>query len=279
MTQDSFTNLHSVEDIDWARVWLWQMDEATFAGHGADFWDNWARCLPAKAKHSNYVEELICRLCLSPEYSVLDVGAGTGALTIPLARRVRRVTALDQSSEMLKTVFKNANEAELTNITTLNLDWTKAQIGKDLQRHDVVVVSRSLPSGNDITKSLKLIDAAAKHACYITWKANGYDELESELSELLGIAYFPFPEYIVLYNLLYCMGIHANVELFETRGYRHYETLEEAYLQILKSYQVDASKKHMILDFLNTRLKYRGGLFFQPKNTFWALISWIKDNK
>lgn len=267
---------NSFNEIDWAAMWHRQMDEASFRGQGADFWDNWARALPAKAEHSGYAEEVMNRLRLAPEYSVLDVGAGTGALAIPLAKRVRRVTALDQSRVMLEMTEKNTKSEGLINITTLNLDWTRAQIDRDFQRHDVVVVSRSLPSGTDITKSLRLIDSAARRSCYITWKANGYDELESELSELLGITYVPFPEHVLIYNLLHCMGIHASVELFKTRGCRSYQTLEEAYIQIVRSQQVDASKKRMVLDFLARRLEHKNGSYSQPKNALWALIWWEK---
>jgi len=97
--------------------------------------------------------------------------------------------------------------ADLNNIVTINIDWTRAQVGKDFQQHDVVVVSRSLPSGLDIAGSLKLIDAAAKRLCYVTWKARGYDELERELSELLGIPYVTFPCHIVIYNLLHALAL------------------------------------------------------------------------
>jgi cyclopropane fatty-acyl-phospholipid synthase-like methyltransferase len=85
---------YGIENIDWAGLWHQQMDEASFRGQGADFWDNWGRTLPEKKEHSGYVEEVMSRLRLEPEYSVLDVGSGTGALAIPLAKQVRSVTAL-----------------------------------------------------------------------------------------------------------------------------------------------------------------------------------------
>jgi SAM-dependent methyltransferase len=277
MIGDITDKAYGVENIDWAGLWHQQMDEASFRGQGADFWDNWGRTLPEKKEHSGYVEEVMSRLRLEPEYSVLDVGSGTGALAIPLAKQVRSVTALDRSPVLLSIVSRNAAAAGLNNILTLNLDWTKAQLGTDFQQHDVVVVSRSLPAGKDVSRCLKLIDAAARRSCYITWKASAYDELEAEISRLLGVTYRPFPEHIVLYNLLHSIGIHAEVNIFRTGGCRRYETLEEAFLQIVRSQPVEPHQKQAILDMLASRMENRDRAFYQPKNALWALIHWDKN--
>jgi SAM-dependent methyltransferase len=274
---DSLAVARSIQDIDWARIWHRQMDEATFRGQGAGFWDNWARALPVKTKHSGYVEQVMSRLRLGPDDSVLDVGAGTGALAIPLAKKVRHVTALDQSTVMLEMTLKSALLEGLHNLTTLNLDWTRAEAGRDFKQHDVVVVSRSLPSGEDIRQSIRLIDAAAGRYCYITWKADGHDDLEAELSELLGIPYVSFPGHIVIYNLLHSMGIYANIELFATEGCRRYESLEEAYIQIIRSYPLEESRKAAVMDFLAGHLKFEKRVYSRPKNALWALIWWGKE--
>ncbi len=277
MTEDVPAVSDGLEDIDWAGLWHRQMDNASFRGQGADFWDKWGRTLPNKKEHSGYVEELMSRLRLKAEDSVLDVGSGTGAITIPMAKRVRSVTALDHSPVLLDIVSKNAAAEGLTNIQTLNLDWTKARIGADFQKHDVVVVSRSLPASNDVTKSLKMIDAAARRSCYVTWKARSYDEFEDKLSRMLNILYLPFPEHIVLYNLLHSIGISAEVDIFKTGGFRRYETLEEASLQIIRSQPVEQSQKQKILNLLADHFEYRNGAYYQPKNALWALMHWDKS--
>ena len=46
-------------------------------------------------------EKQIANLDLKSDYTVLDIGAGTGRLAIPLAKRVKTVTAIDQSKGML----------------------------------------------------------------------------------------------------------------------------------------------------------------------------------
>jgi len=276
--EKSIANEGAMDKAYWACQWQRQMQNATFRGDSAAFWDNWAKSLPLKMGHSGYVEEVLNRLRLLPEDSLLDVGAGTGALAIPLARRVHRVTALDQSPYMLEIILDKAKRGNISNIVTLNTDWTEAMPGKDIKQHDVVLVSRSLPSGDNIVSSLELIDSAARRACYITWKAESYDELEAELCRLLGIEYHPFPDYIVLYNLLYSMGIRANAELFRTCGQRMFRSLDEAYIQIVRSQPIeDKHAKQQVMDFLATRLSCKDGLYCQPKNVTWALLRWQKE--
>jgi SAM-dependent methyltransferase len=52
-----------------------------------------------------------------PLTSVLDFGSGAGRLTLPLARRARRVVACDVAPTMLLHARRNAENAELHNVT------------------------------------------------------------------------------------------------------------------------------------------------------------------
>lgn len=269
-----------LDKMCWAHLWHERMESATFKGNGATFWDNWAKSLPPKAEHSSYVEEVLSRLKLTPDDSLLDVGAGTGALAIPLARRVQWVTALDQSPYMLEIILRKASNEGLSNLATLNADWTQVQVGKDINPHDIVLVSRSLPAGKNIIATLEAICAAARRACYITWKANSYDELEADLCKVMGLEYHPLPDYIILYNLLYGMGIHANVDLFKTSEKRVFRSLDEAYIQIVRSdLSHDESAKRQAMAFLDARLRSKDGSYCERRNVSWVLISWRKDDE
>jgi ubiquinone/menaquinone biosynthesis C-methylase UbiE len=41
-------------------------------------------------RKSSYADDLLKRISLHPEYSVLDVGGGTGLMAIPIAQRVKK---------------------------------------------------------------------------------------------------------------------------------------------------------------------------------------------
>jgi ubiquinone/menaquinone biosynthesis C-methylase UbiE len=67
-------------------------------------------------------ERIVQLLDLAPGMRVLDVGAGIGRFSIPIAARVGpdgEVVALDIQQEMLDSLAKRASEAGLANIRTL----------------------------------------------------------------------------------------------------------------------------------------------------------------
>lgn len=59
---------------------------------------------------------------------VLEVGAGTGIFTIPIARRCREVTAVDLSRNMLAALERKAADEGLTNIRTVLCDVERSDI-------------------------------------------------------------------------------------------------------------------------------------------------------
>jgi ubiquinone/menaquinone biosynthesis C-methylase UbiE len=278
MINSDFKQINNIRDVDWAAIWRTRMEKVTFSGRGKSFWDEWAKSMPEKQNHSVYVGEMLKRMKLKPTDTVLDVGAGMGALALPLARRVKQVTALDHSAYMLKNIAERAAREKIDNIKLLKMDWAGASLENGPDQHDIVLVSRSLPGGKDIKRSLQLIDQTARRLCYITWKADTRNPLEQELCCLLNIDYYPLPEFTLLYNVLYSIDIYANVELFTTSGESAYRNLEEAFTQIIRSYPVpDPSTRKIIMDFLADKLSYKEGYYSYSCKRPWALIWWEKS--
>jgi ubiquinone/menaquinone biosynthesis C-methylase UbiE len=257
-----------------AARWHAAMKAATFQGKGVAFWDNWVRSLPSKHEHSSYVEEVLALMDCRQGDTVLDVGAGTGALCLPLARRVRAVTALDHSRSMLDHIMAQAAAGGIVNIQPLLLDWVRARPGLDFGQHDIVLVSRSLPAGDDILRCLELVNRSAGRICYVSWKMSGYDPLEAALCRRLGLKYRTFPGADLLCSIVQSMGISPRLDTFITRGKRVYESLEQACTQILRSGAGSEDVRETATAFLAANLKSEGGIYIQPKETSWALISW-----
>ncbi|MEI6287651.1 MAG: class I SAM-dependent methyltransferase [Bacillota bacterium] len=265
-------------NIDWNAVWCTAMQRATFVGNGAEFWTNWQQSLSEKpANTSGYVKQMLKRIRVSPQASVLDVGAGTGALALPLAATANYVTALDQSLTMLQAIASKTAENEIDNIRLVQADWTKARLGIDFAQHDVVLVSRSLPGEDDLRRSLRLINDTARHYCYITVKADGYDALEAKLCEYLQIDYYALPEYSILHKLLHSMGIYANIEFFNASSKRYYNNLREARCDIVRSYPLAAADYTRVEEFIAGQLVNDQNGYRKDINTTWALLWWEKS--
>jgi 2-polyprenyl-3-methyl-5-hydroxy-6-metoxy-1,4-benzoquinol methylase len=76
----------------------------------------------ARVRLANAVGDAIAQqVALTPQMDVLDVGCGTGLLTLALQPLVRRVTGADTSQGMLDVLAGKLRERNLTSVTTLPL--------------------------------------------------------------------------------------------------------------------------------------------------------------
>ena len=146
-----------------------------------EMWDrgaaNWNRRIEFEKE---FTQRQVDAMDLRPEDTVLDACCGTGRVTIPMARKVKKVTALDAGTHMLEYCRDNARKAGLTNVETLQLNWHKATPGVDFPKHDVVVACIS-PAQADI---VKLSSAATRYCYYLSFsKPIAFRHVMAELFE------------------------------------------------------------------------------------------------
>ena len=67
---------------------------------------------------------------LRPEDSVIDVGSGTGRLTVFVGQRVRRVRGIDHSPEMVRMAQQRAEAAQTNNVTFELVDLLEYKAGE-----------------------------------------------------------------------------------------------------------------------------------------------------
>jgi 2-polyprenyl-3-methyl-5-hydroxy-6-metoxy-1,4-benzoquinol methylase len=97
-----------IEQIDWNEVWNRQLAQVSGMHDTKERWDLYAPIFNHFTNSENFSIQLLPYFDITPGDSVLDIGCGTGGLTIPIARKASRVTALDLSPEMLKLLQENA---------------------------------------------------------------------------------------------------------------------------------------------------------------------------
>lgn len=62
---------------------------------------------------------------------VLDIGSGTGIITVPVAEHVEHVTTVDPNTSVLKELGQRRRNHNLENIETLNARWEDADIERE----------------------------------------------------------------------------------------------------------------------------------------------------
>lgn len=206
----------------------------------SNFWsEKKARWYNEALKYSDYPERIMevvlplikgCR-------SALDIGAGCGALTIPLAQKIKKVTALEPSSAMIRVLKEEAEKQGLRNIECIEAGWGE----QSLSRYDIAV-SANVPGA--LMDSEEFIRGVEKLARRYVFFIQGVDPHKDKFfyKELYPIIFkkeYPTKDdYLGTYSLLHSFGIYANVAIVEYNFDQRFKDLDGA---------VDFWKEHMSL--------------------------------
>ncbi|MCQ9616085.1 methyltransferase domain-containing protein [Paenalcaligenes niemegkensis] len=151
---------------------------------------------------------------LSKNDTVLDVGCGSGALAVLLAKRAKHVHALDYSPAMLKRVQENAAFHQVNNISTICKDWYESWDA--VPQCDVVIASRSTLV-DDMQAALLRLNQHARKRVYISYPANPYF-VDAQVARILGREKQALPDYFYIPAILHAMGIYPNLSFIEYPG-------------------------------------------------------------
>ena len=255
-----------------------QMD-AAYARLGrtsADFWDRRARGYYRSTKETVANDPFYLRLrdIVTPQTSVLDVGAGTGRFTLALAPQAKHITAVEPNVAMLDYLRRDASERGLTNITYVQTTWQDAP--EDL-RADIVICSHVLYPIRDIVPFLAKLQTATVQGCYLYLFAT---HLDAQLNHLWrhfhdDERHLP-PGYIQALDVLYEMGIYANVEIVKLPASLRYPSLDVAVVELLERLILpdDEQTRDELRRLLTGWLVERDGILVTPVREVVCAIVW-----
>jgi SAM-dependent methyltransferase len=215
-----------VKAVDWNRVWRSLRDRRRPVDRDAGFWDKRASSFDRTASETDYAEHFLAIMKPKAHWTVLDMGCGSGALAVPLAKKVSSVIAVDFSGGMLDVVRKRCDAEGIRNITTIHGRWEDDWGKLGIEDCDAAIASRSMVADDQRISILKLNAVARKYVYIVTFVGDGpYDR---RLFDVIGRPLKPEPDYIYCYNLLYQMGILAEVTFIEEKRCRIFNSPEEA---------------------------------------------------
>lgn len=221
-------------------------------------------------------QQQIDHLVLLPKFTVLDVGAGTGRLTIPIAQRVKSVTALEPSPKMLAMLKGNTKKQHVKNIKFINKSLDDLEI-TELKAHDIVVASFSLLM-IDIDKALQKMDDLASLGVYLFVSAS--DWMDKEIQEIaLGKdkTSTVLPDHVYICNILRDIGIDAYVDVWDFESTQCYKDVESATSRFMQLYRISPEKKNELGVYLNKILvQDETGKFWLNRKKKAAMIWWTK---
>jgi FkbM family methyltransferase len=237
-------------------------------------------------KNKERANQQVAMLDLTPTETVLDVGAGTGRLSIPMARLAKSVTALDQSAGMLSCLQENVALEGIKNIRSIQKNWQDVSVG-ELEQHDVVISSNSL-GVYDLKEALSKMDALAKRAVYIftfadSKRDDGFRRFMKAGKEgrergpgIHGRNEIGPAGYLMIYNLLADMGILAGIKVLQWHSKEQYKNLDEAVAEWKGMHELPAEMEPELREFLSQKLVKEGDVLCLNRHHKQVLISWQK---
>ena len=208
-------------------------------------------------------------------YTVLDVGAGSGRLAIPIAKQVKQVTAVEPSAIMFALLKSNVAKADARNIVPVNVACEDLNARNRICPHDVVLASFCLFMV-DIADVLRQLDALAKKRVYVFMSASEW--ISEELQKIVYDGSLPFKcgDYLYVYNILYDLGIFANVEIWNFNSEKCFSDLDEAVSNFKENYLVPPKKEDKLREYLKALLVEENGKLWLKRKRKAAMIWWTK---
>jgi len=274
--------------IDWNE--LWKAIHVSSPGRTAKdrdpaaVWDKKAASYQrATRDERRATEQDLTFLNLRPEDTVLDMGAGTGRLAVPLAGWVAHVTALDPSGGMLGILRERMEREGRSNYSCVQKRWEDVVIGRDIEPHDVVIAAYSL-GFYDLGAALTKLDAAARRSVTLFWHGGewrGPDEMALYRAVFgeEGALQKGYPDYLYAVNILHDAGIYADVRIYPAVWESSYDSIDEAIQNWVTMHNPGQEDLAPVNAFFSRVLsRDSSGNYTHTAVRRTAVISWSKEN-
>ncbi|MDR2624255.1 MAG: methyltransferase domain-containing protein [Methanobrevibacter sp.] len=229
-------------------------------------------------KHDDYPEKLIDKMSLDKNDTVLDLGSGDGSVTLKIATKVKKVTAVDKYKNMLDLLKEKAYKSGIDNVEYVESDIKDISL-ENVGNHDIILASRSLSTVKNIKEIFLEFNRIANKSVYFSLIGPQVDLHIKKVSELLNREYKQPTPSIYAYNLLHQIGIYGNVMNLGCNTQHQYEDVDDAYSRLdWKLHGINEKEKELVLDFLKENLirNKEGNLVNRHNKPDWVLIWWNK---
>ena len=209
----------------------------------------------AKRPHSGYAESFIDKMDLSDVDLILDMGCGTGSLSVPLAQMGFGVIAADFSTGMLDRLRQLAREknvsliewqkgrsiSELKDriggfIVVVRMSWEDdwSSFGLVQDSVDIAISSRSLIT-HDLEDSLKKLCRVASKRVYITVGTGVSPRVNPDVAHAMGVKLDKHNDALFVFGIAHELGYEPEVSYIHSPRRKFYASPNEAYHSLLET--------------------------------------------
>ncbi|MDD1701452.1 MAG: methyltransferase domain-containing protein [Methanoregula sp.] len=177
-----------------------------------------------------FAEARISGMGIKEGSRVLDIGAGTGTLSVPLAAHGCDVTAVEPSPVMSEALIEYRRGQKTRDITLIRKCWEDVSPEELGEPYDAVIASYSLMV-TDIGEALAKIQRSCRGTAHIFWFLT--QPLWAQVNagvwkQLHGTEFCGEPTADCMWQALCEMGIYANIQIEGGCDPAYYPAIEDA---------------------------------------------------
>ncbi len=243
----------------------------------SEFWNErtvaWYQRAVARSDYADVVLGAV-ELMIAECEDALDIGAGCGALAIPLARRMKAVVALEPAPAMAQALRQEAKHLGLDNLRVVESAWEEVQFPPC----DLILCAHVGGLLRGESSFLAEIASLARRGVALVRDANGDRDkffFKELYPKLLGRPYTACCDFAETVAALKRMGVDATVTFVDYRSDQPLDDLEEA-CDFWMEYMGLEGERHreFLREFLSARLVKDAGGLLAPYPKRAAVIWW-----
>ncbi len=270
--------------FDWNNAWKKEIDLWHEASGKSckEYWNDKKSAAVYSKKHMAHhqarVDKTLKVLPLTPESSILDIGAGPGNLALPMAKIVKSVTTVEPSFGMNEIMKESIKEQDIVNIISVEKTWEEVDVNKDLYPpYDIVMASMSLGM-RDIRAAIEKMNQVCKGSVVLFWHAGtpGWEDMPNQLwPQLFGKQYHGGPKSDILFQVLYQMGIYPEIKVFPNHFHEVFPSMEAALAFYIKRFEmIELQHRPVLESYLEKKILKTEQGFVHGFNHTAMKISW-----
>ena len=260
-------NIKYFKDIDFIKIFDIQHKETIFKPQSKEEWNK--RSKEYKTLNNiPYYDKFLSKIDMNNIESVLDIGCGNGNLALKFLEKGKKVVGLDYSEGMIDAFKKNTKNYK--NVKAIKKAWEDDW--NDVDVCDIAIVSKSFEFENlSVRDAIEKLNKHAKKGVYLTYYVGNY--LDDEILEFIGKNIVNRPEYILLLNVLYQMGIEAKLDFIIEREAKKDNYTFDEFLNMVnwKLGELNPKEIEKLKEYYDLKTSQNKPLFNTMK---WAYIYW-----
>jgi len=270
--------------IDWNQIWQEMLQEnlnSKGSSRCSTFWETAERAADflrsSREEGEERIQAMINSLDITGESRILDIGAGPGTLAIPLSSKVGHITAVEPAAPMAALLREENRRIGATNITVVEKHWEDVTSGDITAPYDLVIAAYSLGMP-DLKGAIIKMQEVCCGKIYIFFSAGKpfWEEMMVYLwPHLHNTSYHPGPKVDIIWNLLYQMGIYADIRVSLLVQRNRYNSVNDAVDEYSPRMMITQQwQRELLTQYIKNRMQICDGQYCLSGTVLHTCISW-----